>query len=167
MAGTTSRDLIKGLSLSLHQCRRVTGASWEMHAVVAPVSRCEIWSVKLPLSNARSWMLPAEGLSRWPQLVSLSALTIRYHLLGEQSVVGHHPPAPPAAPIDGQSIPPAPLGDGSGEVPGGDLGARNTRSSWRQLGGVWGGSPACNRWKQTPKPRNECERSGAESYGRA
>ena len=28
-----------------------------------------------------------------------------------------------------------------GEVPSGDLGEKRKRSSWLQLGGVWGGSP--------------------------
>ena len=40
-----------------------------------------------------------------------------------------------------RGLPPPPLGDGRGEVPGGDLGGSTMWSSWQQLGGVWGGSP--------------------------
>jgi hypothetical protein len=35
----------------------------------------------------------------------------------------------------------APLGDGRGEVPLRGFRGEKTRSNWRQLGGVWGGSP--------------------------
>jgi hypothetical protein len=54
-----------------------------------------------------------------------------------------------SSPTGGQAIPPAPLGDGRGEVPGGDLGARNMRSNWRQFGGDRGGSPGWNRSKHS------------------
>lgn len=43
-------------------------------------------------------------------------------------------------------FPPAlPWGDGSGEVPGGDLGAKKRRSSGLALGGVRGGRPGCDK----------------------
>ena len=56
---------------------------------------------------------PKCGVPKWDELLKCKC-----------DIDATPPPAPLTAPADGQTIPPAPLGDGRGEVPGGDLGAK-------------------------------------------
>ena len=66
-----------------------------------------------------------------------------------------------------KTFPRLPWGDGSGRSPRGDLGARNSRSSWRQLGGDRGCGPGCTKLKHALSSQQDQDFGGIESRATA